>query len=159
MNDDDANFTTPPEDFEIIEVDCEPFLTEEQRSWPVVDLIQEEDFAIEEPLPVLLVTPTSGDPNETEKGFPALIAAVSDYEVSLGGEGLHLFDTPRPNGVERNGSIALSPWKAEGAASDWSKLRAGSSLRVGSPRRQALPEITSSQFLSLVIARLLPSGR
>jgi hypothetical protein len=115
MNGDEANFTTPPEEFEFVEIDLNSQLTDEERSWPVVELIQEEDFAIEEPLPVLVIAPASGEPNEQERGFPALVAAVSNYEVSLGGEGLHLFDHPHANGLNGNGSITLIPWKADGA--------------------------------------------
>jgi len=47
MNGDEANFTTPPEEFEFVEIDLNSQLTDEERSWPVVELIQEEDFAIE----------------------------------------------------------------------------------------------------------------
>jgi hypothetical protein len=117
MNGNEANFITPPEDFEIVEIDLHSQLTDEERSWPVVELVQNEDFAIEEPLPVLVMTPTFANTNEQEKGFPTLIAAVSNYEVSLGGEGLHLFDRPHPTELNGNGSIALVPWKADGARS------------------------------------------
>jgi hypothetical protein len=106
----------PDENFEIIEVDCSVYLTEEQRSWPIGEgLRPEENFALEEPLPVLVLTPTSGKTHEQEKGFPALVAAVSNYEVLLGGEGLHLFDRSHPTGLNGNGSITLVPLKADGA--------------------------------------------
>jgi hypothetical protein len=115
MSSDVANFTSLPEDFEIVELDQNTHLTDEERSWPVTELVQEEDFAIEEPLPVLVMTPTLGHTNDQEKGFPTLITAVSNYEVSLGGEGLHLFDLQHTNELNGNGSIALIPWKADGA--------------------------------------------
>jgi hypothetical protein len=36
----------PEENFEIIEVDCSAYLTEEQRSWPIGESLRpEEDFA------------------------------------------------------------------------------------------------------------------
>jgi len=75
-----------------------------------------EDFAIEEPLPVLVLTLPGHPPGESN-GVPAadparLVAAASEYEVSLGGEGLYPFDPIPPVGP---GAVALVPWKADGA--------------------------------------------
>jgi hypothetical protein len=116
VNDEPQDGQYPEEDFEIIEIDLAPILTDEQRSWPIGESIYpEEDFAIEEPLPMLVMTLSGNDSNEKDRGFPALVAAVSNYEVSLGGEGLHLFDHPHLNGLNGNGSITLIPWKVDGA--------------------------------------------
>ena len=115
MNSDETNYTRLPEEFEIVELDQKTHLTDEERRWPITELVQEEDFAIEEPLPVLVMTLTLGRTNDQEKGFPTLITAVSNYEVSLGGDGLHLLDPQHSNESNGNGSIALIPWKADGA--------------------------------------------
>ena len=116
MSDEPQEGEYPEEDFEIIELETDPFLTEEQKSWPVVESeYSQDDFAIEEPLPVLLVTPADGHVAGDAGQVPALVEATSAYEVSLGGGGLRVFDSPRPAGVDRNGAIALVPWKAEGA--------------------------------------------
>src|SRR5262245_7070225 len=106
-NPDEPNFDTPPEDFEIVDVEQTPDLTDEQRQWPVVDFVQAEDFAIEEVLPVLVLTPAAGHESGTANGVPAndrvaaLVEAVSAYEQSLGGEGLHVFDPVPPVGPDR----------------------------------------------------------
>jgi hypothetical protein len=116
--DDDPNFTTPPEDFEIVDLDPTSDLPEDQQSWPVADLIQKEDFAIEEILPMLVLTPTQRREAGASNGVPAgdqlaaFVEAVSVYEQSLGGEGLHVFDPVPPVGPN---CVALVPWKADGA--------------------------------------------
>jgi hypothetical protein len=117
MKDDElCEETSSQENIEIVEIDCSVYLTDEQRSWPIAEgLRPAEDFAIEEPLPMLVMTPARKDPKDRESGLTMLVATVSDYEASLGGEGSRLVNNPCVNGSSWNGSIALVPWKAVGA--------------------------------------------
>jgi hypothetical protein len=50
----------PLEQFEIVEIDGTAFLTDEERSWPVVTWQQSEEFIIEEPLPPSVPTTDLG---------------------------------------------------------------------------------------------------
>lgn len=96
----------PEQDFEIVEVDLKPYLTDEQRSWPVgVGQRPEEEFAIEEPLPALNVCASGGR-------LPALVSIFSDQEAALGGSGLEVARQASENGHVR---ATLLPRSVEGA--------------------------------------------
>ena len=102
----------PEQDFEIVEVDLRPHLTDEQKSWPVgVGRRPEEEFAIEEPLPALAVrvAVTSAPP---ERQLPALVNLFSDQETALGGTGLEVSRQSTENGDVR---ATLIPRSIEGA--------------------------------------------
>ncbi len=98
----------PEEDFEIVEVDLTPYLTEEQRSWPVGEgLRPEEDFAIEEAVPIpMLKLAVAADPD-------AAAAAASDCEAGLGGTGLDERGRRTADGVT---TLTLVPRTFDGAA-------------------------------------------
>ena len=79
MNTEPGRGEYPEEEFEIVEVDLTPHLTEEQKSWPVgIGRRPEEEFAIEEPLPALDVRVT-GTP---EGRLPGLVSVFSDQETA-----------------------------------------------------------------------------
>jgi hypothetical protein len=87
MTDESEEGQHPEEDFEIVEIDVTPFLTEEQKKWPIVESeYPEEDFAIEEVLPVLVLTPALVHGTGCNNGSPAgdrvaaFVEAVSAYE-------------------------------------------------------------------------------
>jgi hypothetical protein len=90
MNGEPYEGRRPEEDFEIIEVDMTPHLTDEQKSWPVgVGRRPEEEFAIEEPLPALAVS-VHGGATPAEGRLPAVVEVLSEQEVALGGSGLEV---------------------------------------------------------------------
>ena len=106
MKDEAAEGERPEQDFEIVEVDVDQYLTDEQRSWPVVECDRpEEEFAIEEPLPALDVRGPGGR-------LPALVDVLSEQEASLGGSGLDLARQTTDNGTVR---ATLLPRSVEGA--------------------------------------------
>jgi hypothetical protein len=89
----------PEEEFEIVEIDVAPFLTAEQRSWPVVRCDRpEEEFAIEEPLPALAVS-VHGGATPAEGRLPTLVEVLSDQDVALGGGGLEVARRTVRNGT------------------------------------------------------------
>jgi hypothetical protein len=102
MNDDEKNFTTPPEDFEMIEVDVNAFLTEEQRSWPVVSWeMPEQDFASEVLFPRLVLTlelPAVNGRMDTER-LSAVVTSASECEAGFGGSGLDEWGRQAANGT------------------------------------------------------------
>ena len=111
MKDEDGVGRRPEEDFEIVEIDTDAYLTAEQKSWPVgVGRRPEEAFAIEEPLPVLDVRVTGTAP--AEQRLPALVSVFSDQEAALGGSGLDVSRQVTENGHTR---ATLVPRSAEGA--------------------------------------------
>ena len=102
----------PEEEFEIVEIDVTPFLTEEEKSWPVVRCENAaEEFAIEEPLPALTVL-VHGGATPAERRLPAVIEILSDQEAALGGSGLEV-----SRRASQNGSLTatLVPRLLEGA--------------------------------------------
>ena len=102
----------PEEEFEIVEIDCTPYLTEEQKSWPVVRCESaEEEFAIEEPLPALTVR-VQGGKATAEGRLPAVIEVLSEQEVALGGGGLEVTRRAAQNGIV---VATLVPRHADGA--------------------------------------------
>lgn len=110
MNDEPAEGQRPEQDFEIVEVDLTPYLTDEQKSWPVgVGERPEQDFAIEEPLPALDVRVSGGPP---ERRLPALVTLFSDQEAALGGSGLEVAREVTENGHAR---ATLLPRSTDGA--------------------------------------------
>lgn len=106
MNDEPAEGQRPFEDFEIIEIGVDRYLTAEQRSWPVgVGQRPEEEFAIEEPLPALTV-------RAPDAHLAALLSVLSEQETKLGGSGLEV--THRA--ADASGARAtLVPRQLEGA--------------------------------------------
>jgi hypothetical protein len=112
MNNESGAGRRPDEDFEIIEVDLTPHLTEEQKSWPVgVGRRPEEEFAIEEPLPALTVC-VHGGTAPAEGRLPAVVAVLSDQDVALGGSGLEVTGRSARNGAE---TVWLVPRMLPGA--------------------------------------------
>ncbi len=118
MNDNEpSEGMRPEEDFEIIEIDVTPYLTEEQKKWPIGEgLRPEEDFAIEEvlPVPALVLTVSLGQSNgvlEVEH-LSAAIAAASECEVGFGGSGLDERDRRTANGTA---TLTLVPRTLDGA--------------------------------------------
>lgn len=106
MNDEPTDNEYAEEDFEIVEVDVDRYLTDEQRSWPVVECEPaEEEFAIEEPLPALDVRASGGR-------LPALVSLFSDQEATLGGSGLEVARQASENGHVR---ATLLPRSVDGA--------------------------------------------
>ena len=106
MTDEQSRNEYPEEEFEIVEVDLTPYLTDEQKSWPLVRCESaEEEFAIEEPLPALDVRGPGGR-------LPALVDVLSEQETSLGGSGLDLARQTTDNGTVR---ATLLPRSVEGA--------------------------------------------
>jgi hypothetical protein len=102
----------PEEDIEIVEIDCTPYLTEEQKSWPVVrSASAEEEFAIEEPLPALDVS-VNDIPMVVEGMLPALLRSLSNFETRLGGTGFEVSPPVAENGRLR---MRLVPRSVEGA--------------------------------------------
>jgi hypothetical protein len=98
MNGEPYEGRRPEEDFEIIEVDMTPHLTDEQKSWPVgVGRRPEEEFAIEEPLPALAVS-VHGGATPAEGRLPAVVEVLSEQEVALGGSGLEVARRTAQNG-------------------------------------------------------------
>jgi hypothetical protein len=88
----------PEEEFEIVEIDVTPFLTEEQRSWPVVRCeTAEEEFAIEQPVPALTVC-VRGGATPAEGRLPTVVEVLSEQEVALGGSGLEVTGRTAQNG-------------------------------------------------------------
>lgn len=113
----------PEQDFEIVEVDCTPYLTNEQKSWPVgVGQRPEHEFAIEEPLPALDVRAAGGR-------LPALVVLFSDQEAALGGTGLEVSRQV----AERDGVRAtLVPRSVEGARGRLERVAKWAALAFGS---------------------------
>ncbi len=107
----------PEEDFEIVEVDCFQYLTEEQKKWPVLQWTQNEEFAIEEPVPSLVLNfdapPTpNGLTSTTPDPIPTLLNCISEYEKGIGGNGLHFTQEASAEGHVR---FRGSPLVLEGA--------------------------------------------
>jgi hypothetical protein len=102
----------PEEEFELIEIDVTPFLTDEQKSWPVVRSDRpEEEFAIEEPLPALTVR-VHGGTGPAEGRLPTLVEVLSEQEVALGGGGLEVTGRTAQNGTA---GVTLVPRLIPGA--------------------------------------------
>gem|GEM_PF-6787859 len=102
----------PEEEFEIVEIDLTPFLTEEQKAWPVVrSESAEEEFAIEEPLPALTVLVHNGK-TPAEGRLPTVVEVLSEQETALGGGGLEVTRRALQNGSV---SATLIPRLLEGA--------------------------------------------
>jgi hypothetical protein len=112
MTSDPSRNEYPEEEFEIIEIDVTPFLTEEQKTWPVVRCeTAAEEFALEEPLPALTVR-VNGGTTSPEGRLPAVVAVLSEQEVALGGSGLEIARQSTDNGAVR---ATLIPRSVEGA--------------------------------------------
>lgn len=113
----------PEEDFEIVEVNVSDYLTDEQKSWPVVSCESAaEEFAIEEPLPALDVRAAGGR-------LPALVVLFSDQEAALGGTGLEVSRQV----AERDGVRAtLVPRSVEGARGRLERVAKWAALAFGS---------------------------
>lgn len=109
MNDDEGvEGQRPEQDFEIVEVDVDRYLTDEQRSWPVVECQRpEQEFAIEEPLPALNVRLSGAGAR-----LSALVDVFSDQEAALGGSGL---DVARQATHDGTATATLLPRSVEGA--------------------------------------------
>jgi hypothetical protein len=104
----------PEEDFGIVEVDCSPYLTDEQTKWPVLTWSQNEDFAIEEPLPSLVLNFNTAPValEDVSDPIPTLLACISDYEKGIGGHGLRFAQETASTGhVQFRGS----PMEPQGA--------------------------------------------
>jgi hypothetical protein len=117
MTDEPQEGQYPEEEFEIVEIDVTPFLTEEQKLWPIVESeYPEEDFAIEEAVPVpalvLMVDlrQTNGTP-ETER-LAAAVESASECEAGFGGSGLDERDRRTCDGLA---TLTLVPRTLEGA--------------------------------------------
>jgi hypothetical protein len=112
MNDEPMEGERPEQDFEIVEVDLTPYLTEEQKSWPVgVGRRPEQEFAIEELLPALSVC-VRGGATPAEGRLPAVVEVLSEQEVALGGSGLEVTGRGSQNG---SAVARLVPRSTEGA--------------------------------------------
>ncbi len=127
MNDESAEGERPEQDFEIVEVDVDQYLTDEQRSWPVgVGRRPVQEFAIEEPLPALEVRGPG-------VRLPALVDVLSEQETTLGGTGLSLVRQTTDNGTVR---VTLLPRSVEGArgrlesVAKWAATAFGSEVAV-----------------------------
>jgi hypothetical protein len=119
----------PEEEFEIIEIDVTPFLTEEQKSWPVVRReAAEEEFAIEEPLPVLSVQLSSPGLGSAEL-LPGVVRALSNYEAALGGTGLEVSSQATENGRTLT---TLVPRSVEGARERLERVAQWAAMALGS---------------------------
>jgi hypothetical protein len=119
----------PEEEFEIIEIDVTPFLTEEQKSWPVVRReAAEEEFAIEEPLPVLSVQLSSPGLGSAEL-LPGVVRALSNYEAALGGTGLDVSSQATENGRTLT---TLVPRSVEGARERLERVAQWAAMALGS---------------------------
>ena len=118
MTNDSGGHIFPEEDFAIVEVDCFEYLSEEQKKWPVVQWIQREEFAIEEPLPALVLnfhaTPAAtGLSAAGPDPIPALLTCISDYEKGIGGNGLQFAEETAPPGHVRYRGSPLEPQGAK----------------------------------------------
>ncbi len=117
MTDEPQEGQYPEEDFEIVEIDVTPYLTEEQKKWPISEgQYPEEDFAIEEatPVPALVLTvdlrQTNGTP-EAER-ISAAVTSASDCEAGFGGSGLDERNRRTRDGLA---TLTLVPRTLEGA--------------------------------------------
>jgi hypothetical protein len=119
MNTEPSEAERPEEEFEIVEIDVTPFLTDEQRSWPVVRCERpEEEFAIEEPLPALNVR-VHGGATPAEGRLPVVVGVLSEQEVLLGGSGLEMSLRSAQNGTVM---ATLVPRTLEGARGRFERL-------------------------------------
>jgi hypothetical protein len=119
----------PEEEFEIVEVDVTPYLTDEQKSWPVVRCESaEQEFAIEEPLPALDVR-LGNSVLVTEGLLPALVRALSNQEAALGGTGLDVSRQVTENGRTRT---TLVPRSVEGARERLERVAQWAAWALGS---------------------------
>lgn len=89
--------------FEMIEVDCTPLLSEEQKNWPVVSLqpridsYEQTEIAIEGghgEIGIRVSVPFDAAPDETAAIIQRLRAAADDIRSSTGGRFVPTIDLP-----------------------------------------------------------------
>jgi hypothetical protein len=140
--------------FEMLDVDCTPLLTDEEKSWPVVALQPRVDgFEMAESVPeAVLVLRMSAHPESDFEALPfdaaRLIRAVSDYEQSLGGAGLE-FDQAASR--ESPGALVLHlvARKSDGAEERLRTVASG----LNAARNRARTELVARQDAD-VLARI-----
>ena len=105
----------PEEDFEIVELDCFEYLTEEQKKWPVMQATQDEDFADDEPLPSLVLhfSAKAAAHEISPNPVPTLLSCISDYEKGIGGSGLQFARESATAGHVRYRGSPLEPLGAK----------------------------------------------
>jgi hypothetical protein len=156
MNDDAKQPSKQPvprvDSFEIIDVDCTSFLTDEEKSWPVAVLQPRVDsFAIGEPkligseeveeattleLTLFLSNEMVLDAREMDKRLAGLIEAVNAIDTAEGGAGYTLGDSSTEPGKI---VLELSPIQASGAAARLNAL--SNRLNEGFAPRNSFPGV------------------
>lgn len=129
MNEEPAEGQRPEQDFEIVEVDLTPCLTDEQKTWPVVECRRpEQEFAIEEPLPALDVR-LNDSALIVEHMLPTLVRGLSNHEAALGGAGLDVSRQVTESGQIR---VTLIPRSVEGARGRLERVARWAATALGS---------------------------